>query len=137
MLNALREEYSILQKPLVQNIKKYDYRLKRYQINYSIVLLHCCEDVNFDELSNCVRRTDRLLTLDKNTSAIIFDCTSSETAQLAANNFLEHFKYTFCSSQFYTSIVNANQYDNIDTMVPELFTQLHDSIETNRAELSS
>ena len=137
MPNALSDECFILQEPLVQHIKKYDYQLKRYQINYSIVLLRCYDDVSFSQLSNCVRQTDRLITLDQHTCAIIFDSTNTETGQLAANNFLAHCKCTFCSSQFFTSIVNANQYDDIDTMVPELFTQLHDSIENNRAELSS
>lgn len=137
MPNAVREESSILQEPLVQHIKKYDYRLKRYQINYSIILLHCSEDVNFNELSNCVRCSDRLIILGKYTCAIIFDCTSAETGQHAANNFLKHLHCTFCSSQFSTSIVNSSHYDDVDSMVPELFTQLHDSIENNRVELSS
>lgn len=137
MPNALAEDYSILQISLVQNIQKYDYRLKRYQISYSIVLLYCSDSVNFNELSNCIRCTDRLITLDKYTCAIVFDSTTAETGQLAANNFLEYFKCTFCSSKFFTSIVNSNHYDDVDCMIPELFSQLYDTVENNAMALSS
>lgn len=137
MPNALRKDSSILKEPLIQSLKSYDYRFKRYQISYSVALLHCCEDVNFNEFSNCVRCTDRFITLDDHTCAIIFDYTDMTTGMQAANNLLEHFKGTFSSAPFFTSIVNANHYEEIDQMVPELFEQLNDSIENNRSVLSS
>lgn len=121
-----------MEEKLTQTLKSYDYRLKRYDISYSVVMMRCPTDIDIDSISHCIRKTDRIVCLQNHTYAIVFDYTNSETGVQAANNFLESCKCTLSLEPISTTIINASQFESIETMIPTLLTQLHESTECNR-----
>lgn len=132
MVTITSERYSVMQEKLLQSLKDFDYRFKRYQINYSITIGYCSEDVNLSVLSDYVRGDDRFIVLDHHTYAIVFNYSNVESGIQATNNLLNHFHRTFLSALLFGAVVTASNYDNVTQMVPELLNLLQRSIEQNR-----
>jgi hypothetical protein len=126
-----------MEEKLVQALKSFDYRQNRYQIDYSVAIWHSPEEIDFHLLSNCIRTTDRLVSLDNHHYVIIFDYTNPENGIQAVNNFLEQYKSTFLSAPLFCSIANSSQFESIHIMVPELLIQLNQTIEKNQMAISN
>ncbi len=132
MFTSFCEDCSIMQEKLVQTLKDFDYRYKRYQINYSIAIGYCSEDVNLSVLSDYIRSDDRFIVLDHHTCAIVFNYSNVQSGIQAANNILSHFHSTFVSAPLFGAVVTASNYDSVTQMVPELLNLLQDAIEHDR-----
>lgn len=132
MSTSFCEEYSIMQEKLIQTLKDFDYRYKRYEINYSIAIGYCSEDVNLSVLSDYIRGDDRFIVLDHHTCAIIFNYSNVQLGIQAANNILNRFHSTFLSAPLFATLVTASNYDSVTQMVPELLNLLQDAIEHDK-----
>ncbi len=125
------EQYSIMKEKLTQAVKDFNYRFKRYEVNYSIAIGHSPENIDLSPLSERIRESDRFIILDHNTCAIVFDFADNTCGIKAANNLLTHFQGTFFSTPLYLGIVTAGNYDTNSKMVHELFDFLDYAIEHN------
>lgn len=129
MITITSERYSVMQEKLLQSLKDFDYRFKRYQINYSITIGYCLEDVNLSVLSDYIRGDDRFIVLDHHAYAIVFNYSNVESGIQATNNLLNNFHTTFASVPLFGAVVTASNYDSVTQMVPELLNLLQRSIE--------
>ncbi|HEX5622854.1 MAG TPA: hypothetical protein VFX57_00305 [Sulfuricurvum sp.] len=125
------EQYSLMQQKLIQTLKDFDYRFKRYEISYSIAIGHSPDNTDLSIFADYIRLTDRFIILDRNTCAVIFDCTNTESGVKAANNLLNHFQSLFISAPLFTSVVTASNYENTVQMIQELFSLLNYTIAHN------
>lgn len=132
MSTSFCEEYSIMQEKLIQALKDFDYRFKRYEINYSIAIGYCSEDVNLSVLSDYIRGDDRFIVLDHHTCAIIFNYSNVESGVQAANNILNHFHSTFPSTPLFGAVVTVSNYDSVPQMVAQLLNLLQHAIEQDK-----
>lgn len=132
MSTGFCEEYSIMQEKLIQTLKDFDYRFKRYQINYSIAIGYCSEDVNLSILSNHIRGDDRFIVLDHHTCAIIFNYCNVEAGIQSANNLLNHFHNTFVSAPLFGAVVTTSNYDSVTQMVTKLLNHLQHAIDQGK-----
>ena len=89
------EQRSIMQEKLSQGIKDFAYRYKRYEINYSIAIGHSPENVDFSQISEYIRETDRFIILDHNTCVVVLDGSDDIRGIKATNNLLTHFQVEF------------------------------------------
>ncbi len=131
MVSYSTEQHSLMKEKLTQAIKDFTYRLKRYDVNYSIALGHTPECVDLSPLSKQIRTTDRFIILDQHTYAVILDCADETGGIKAANNLLTHFQGSFFSIPLYTCVVTAGNYDSVALMNQELFYLLDYVIEHN------
>jgi hypothetical protein len=122
----------LMEEKLVQTLKSFDYRQNRYKIDYSVAIWYSPKEIDFHLLSNRIRSSDRLVSLDNHHYVIIFDYTSAESGIQAVNNFLEHYKSTFLSEPLFYCVANSSQFESIHIMVPELLIQLNQTIENNQ-----
>ncbi|MDP1785060.1 MAG: hypothetical protein Q8K81_06510 [Sulfuricurvum sp.] len=131
MPNIPTERRFIIQQKLMQSLKDFDYRFKRYKISYSITIWHSPENIDLALFSNHIRATDRFITFDRNTCAIIFDCTNDESGIKAANNLLTHYHSTFYAMPLFASIVTVSNYDSTLNMTQNLFELLTHAVKHN------
>lgn len=125
------ERRLIMQQKLMQAIKDFDYRFKRYQISYSIAIGHSPSNIDLTIFSSHIRATDRFITFDRNTCAIIFDCTNDESGIKAANNLLSHYHSNFYGTPLFASIVTVSNYDSTQNMTQNLFELLNHAVKHN------
>jgi hypothetical protein len=126
-----------MEETLIQTLKSYDYRYNRYKIDYSVVMWHCPINVDLNELAKSIRTTDHFICLDDHTCAIVFDYTTPESSIQALNHLLEYYKCTYSSIPVYSSVLSASQFENVETLVPQLVNQLDQSIENSPLSSSS
>lgn len=132
MSTFTHEQHSLMKDKLSQAVKDFSYRLKRYKISYSIAVGHTTkEDIDLSLVSDYIRETDRFITLNHNTCAVVFDCTDEITGIKAANNLLTHFQDSFISTPLYVSVVIASNYEADSKMIHELFDLLDNAVEHN------
>jgi hypothetical protein len=129
------EQHSLMKEKLAQAIKDFSYRLKRYDVNYSVALGYVPDNIDLSPLSKHIRETDRFIILDHHTCAVILDCTNEECGIKAANNLLTHFQGSFFSTPLYTCVVTASNFDSIALMNQELFYLLDYAIEHNMTSI--
>lgn len=125
------EQRSIMQEKLSQGIKDFAYRYKRYGINYSVTIGYSPENVDFSHVVEHIRNSDRFITLDSNTCAVILDCADDECGIKASNNLLTHFQGEYFSTTLYACLVTASNYSTPALMTHELFYLLAYAIENN------
>lgn len=131
-MSTFSHEYlSSMQEKLLQAMKDFKYRFKRYGINYSIAIGYSPENVDLTPLSLHIRESDLFIVLDHNTCAVILDSTNDEGGIKAANNLLSHFQGNFFSIPLYTGIVTASNYDTVALMMHDLFYLLDYAIKNN------
>lgn len=117
-----------MEEKLIKTLKSYDYRYHRYQVDYSVAMWHCPTNINTDELTKLIRKTDQLVCLDDCTYAVVFDYTTPESSIQALNNLLEHYKCTYLLEPFSTTVLCASQFESVTEMVPQLLEVLNQSM---------
>lgn len=125
------EQHSLMKEKLSQAVKDFAYRLKRYEINYSVAIGHTSADIDLSQMSGYIRETDRFIVLSHNTCAIILDCSDEVRGIKAANNLLTHYQSNFFSKPLYLTVVTASNYETNPKMLHELFYLLDYAIEHN------
>jgi len=125
------EQRSIMGEKLIQAIKDFTYRYKRYGIKFSIAIGHTSDDIDLSPLSHHIRESDRFIVLDHNTCVIVLDCADDDCGIKAANNLLTLFQGSYFSTPLYTAIVTVSNYETSELMVRELFYLLNYAIEHN------
>ncbi len=125
------EQRSIMGEKLIQAVKDFTYRYKRYGIKFSIAIGHTSDEIDLTPLSEHIRESDRFIVLDHNTCAIILDCADDDNGIKAANNLLTLFQGSYFSSPLYAAIVTVSNYEASELMIRELFYLLNYAIEHN------
>lgn len=132
MLKNNRKNYL---ETIVEGLKDYSYRNKRYQVDFAVGIGLCEKSVDFSEFVKNKRKTDELILLEDNMCCAIFDCAPAESAIMASSNMLVEFKNRNPDKHIYTSVVSSKDYDGDRIMINSLFDILEYAVENNMPDV--
>jgi hypothetical protein len=136
MFNTLNEHRQHYQEQLVHEIVDFDYNFSRYKIDYSVVIAYVSEEDNdLTVFSKSMRKSDRLIILQKNLCAIVLYGADEENGIKAANNLLTDLQNLFLFKHLYMAVVAASNYNSTFQMVHDLFDLLDYELNHNMNNL--
>ncbi len=135
MINVFKEKRQTLQAKLLHEATDYEYRFKRYHLNYSIAIGFTPESIDMTPLSAFIRASDRFVVLEPNICAIILDGTADEGGIKAANNLLTYFQNHFFGHSLFASVATASNFIDASHLVHEVFDLLEYAIANNMDNL--
>lgn len=107
------ENYQRYKQRILDNIESYNYRKRRYDVDFTVALFISSDEIEADFVQKNIRNSDKLVTLDNNFIAVIFDFADEEQGLKAAENLLALMEPKFFSNEIYISVVNSHeQLDN-------------------------
>ncbi|WP_345993351.1 hypothetical protein [Sulfurimonas sp. HSL-1716] len=130
MKNILVELREDIRKTIMNEITDYDYRYRRYNINYS-VLIGFAEELDLTSFESYIRKSDRFIVIKPNLCAIVLDCTDEKGGIKAGNNLLTRFQNLFFSKKLFASVVTASAHKDAIHLVNELYHLLSFGITHN------
>ena len=117
---------------LMHETRDFQYRLERYNIDYSIAIgMIKGIDVDLNNFQNHIRNTDRLVALTSNMYAVILDCADEPCGIKAANNLLTKFQEQFFAFPLYAGVVTSANCTNAKQMIHCLFELLEYGVANN------
>ncbi|MEA1917752.1 MAG: hypothetical protein U9N42_09565 [Campylobacterota bacterium] len=117
-------------------IEEYDYRYRRYKLEYSIVLtyIEASDGVDFSQFTN-LRKTDYFHTFQNNLLFMIFDNAAADGAIKAAGNMLAKFEAKYFGKKIYTAVISASDYPSKEEMSLQIFHLLKYCVDNNLSNL--
>ena len=112
LIKQIQDNYFKYKSEIVEYLKIYDYRKKRYKVDYTIALYISVEELDADFVKRYVRDTDTVIVLENNFIAVIFDFASVEAGFKAAENLLAYMEPKLSTDEIYVSVVNSH--DRLD-----------------------
>ncbi len=112
LITQIRENYNRYKSEIVEYLKIYDYRKRRYKVDFTIALYIAIREIDADFVKRYVRDTDTVVVLDSNFIAVIFDFASVEAGFKAAENLLTYMEPRLSTDEIYISVVNSH--DRLD-----------------------
>jgi len=131
LLNRADPALKSLHEKLLTEITSFEYRSKRYHVNYSIAIYTSDEEIKLDLFQENIRKSDQYIFMQKNLYVVIFDSTNEEQGGKAANNILVNFENLYFSKSLFFSIVSSSNYADGSAMVYSLFSLLHYALVNN------
>lgn len=132
MLDIFNEQRKHFQEQLVHDIAGYHYRFTRHHQPYSIALVYVAETgVDLDMFEKHLRESDKIIFLDTNTCAIIFDDANEEQGLKAAENLLSHVQNICFTKHLYMAVVTVNSDINDFQTVHDLFDLVSYALDYN------
>lgn len=114
MKNRLTEQivanYQDYKQKILDEIGKYSYRKRRYNVDFTIALYIASEEMSFDFIQEKIRDTDKLVALDTNFIAVVFDFATEDGGFKAAENLLALLEPRLFSGEIYISVVNSHEH---------------------------
>ncbi|MDD5156474.1 hypothetical protein [Sulfurimonas sp.] len=121
MLATIDGNNSAIKDILIQEVDKFDYRFKRYGINYSVMIGFSTEPIDFAQFSSSIRKSDSFVLIAPNLCAIILDSVNNSNGIKAANKLLTSFQQTYFSKKIYSCVVTASNHESVKQMIDELY----------------
>ncbi|MDP3267381.1 MAG: hypothetical protein Q8M39_11200 [Sulfuricurvum sp.] len=122
MIDTFNEHRKRFQEQLVIDTAGYHYRFIRHHMPYSIALVYVAEmGVNLDTFEKHLRESDKIIFLQTNLCAIIFDDANEEQGLKAAENLLSHVQNICFTKHLYMAVVTVNSDNNEFQIVHDLF----------------
>jgi hypothetical protein len=131
LLNRLDPLLKSLNEKFFSELASFEYRYKRYHVNYSVAIYALDEEIEADFFYKNIRRSDHCILIQKNFYIVIFDSTNEEQGGKAANNILVNFEHFYFSKPLFFSLVSSTNYSSAKTMVYTLFNLLHYGMSNN------
>lgn len=132
MIDVFNENRKRFQEQLVIDTAGYHYRFLRHHMPYSIALVYVAEmGVNLDTFKKHLRESDKIIFLQTNLCAIIFDGTTEGQGLKAAENLLANVQNICFTKHIYMAIVTVNSGDTEFQTVHDLFDLLSYAINHN------
>lgn len=107
------------------------YRFQRYGINFSISIFYSKENLDIKIFEKALRKSDKLLELQKNLFCIIFDVSNEKEGLKASENIISLYERTHFSQSIYISFVNSKSYTDISSLKSHLISFLDYSIKND------
>lgn len=122
----------LLIKVLIDETGEFQYRLERYNIDYSIAIGFIKGiDIDLNHFQTHIRKTDRFVVLSNNMYAVILECADEPCGIKAANNLLTKFQQQYFEFPLFASVVNGSNYSNVKDMLLSLFHLLEYGVTYN------
>lgn len=121
MLATINEKSSLVKERLTQEVDSFDYRFKRYGINYSVIIGFIAEPIDFARSTLSIRKSDSFITITPNIYAVILDSANDSNGIKAANKLMAYFQQTHPYTRLYTCAVTASNHESLNQMINELY----------------
>lgn len=132
MIDVFKENRKHLQEQLIIETAYNHYKCSRDAIPYSITLTYISEeDFDFSSLTKYLRVDDKIILLQSNLCAIVFDGTTEEQGLKATENLLSHVQNICFTKHLYMAVVTVNSHDTEFQIVHDLFDLLSYAINHN------
>ncbi len=131
MIDFIQNNRSKYHEIIIDALVDYSYRMKRYDLNYSVAVGYSEPGANLAEFIKMKRQTDTFIVLEDNLCCIIFDGANSDSAIKAASNMQTSFQHKYFNIKLFVSIVTGQDYYNDTVMVHSLFDVLEYSLLNN------
>lgn len=132
MIDVFNENRKRFQEQLVIETAYYHFKYSREEIPYSIVLTYISEkDFDFNRYAKYLRVSDKIILLESNLCAIVFDGTTEEQGLIAAEHLLYHVQDLCFTKHIYMAIVTVNSDDTEFQTVHDLFDLLSYTLNHN------
>lgn len=135
MVNPLGNSRKDLQMALLHEAIDFEYRYRRYEINYSIAIGLTTEEIDMSALSSFIRSSDRFVVLTPNICAVILDSAGDQEGIKAANNLLTYFQNHFFGHTLYAAVSTASNHLDAAQLIHEAFDLLEYAISNNMNNL--
>ena len=132
MVDVFNENRKHLQEQLITETVYYNFKYSREDIPYSIALTYISEnDFDFKRYEKNLRTNDKIIMLQPNLCAIVFDGTTEEQGLTAAEHLLYHVQDLCFTKHIYMAIVTVNSDDTEFQTVHDLFDLLSYALNHN------
>ncbi len=124
LLQSIKDKLETYESQILKVLEIYHYQKERYGVDYTIAIAATEADVDFNNFSGMLRKTDTFIPLEKTVSAVVFAFNDPEQGIKAASNMLHEFETQHFSKQIYLGIVNSQEVANPQPQVKKLFQTL-------------
>lgn len=108
LINQINENFGKYQEEILKHLEEYSYRKQRYGIDYTIALYISSKEIPKDIIKSYIRCTDRLIPLDANFVAVIFDFADEEKGLKASENLLSLIEPELFEEEIYLGVVSSH-----------------------------
>jgi len=130
-MEFLQHHRKEIQKKLLNAVEEYEYRAKRYGIDYSIVFVYTVEPIDFSTISHHIRKTDVEVVCEEHIFAVVLDCADSEKGIKAANNLFTYLQTVYFAHTIFASVETSQNNRASDKMIIDLVNLVNYAIEHN------
>lgn len=134
MLFKIRENrqkyHNIISKAIEDNL----YRKERYNLEFSLAVAVCDEDISLHGFEKFTRRTDKFIVLEDYMSCVMLEGVTANSAIKATSNLQTIFQSRYFSKELFIGMVSSSDYDYDETgynMVKSLLDILEHSLSNN------
>lgn len=122
MIDVFNEHRNRFQEELMGNTTDFHYRFTHYAMPYSLAAIYIAEsDVDLSIFKRHLRESDKLIVLQDNLCAIIFDDTNEKQGLRAAENLLAHVQDICFNKHLYMAVVTVNMDSTVFQTIHDLF----------------
>ena len=132
MIDIFQENRKRFQEQLIIETAYYHFKYSREETPYSIALTYIAEnDFDFNRYKEHLRVNDKIILIEANLCAIVFDGTTEEQGITAAEHLLYHVQDLCFTKHIYMAIVTANPDNTEFQTVHDLFDLLSYALNHN------
>jgi hypothetical protein len=130
LVEQILESYNSYKNTILVALEDYEYRKKRYGVEYTVALYITTKELSEETILKSVRDTDNVLFLSKNFVAVVFDFSDTQNGLKAAENLLMQLEPQMFHERIYVSVVNSKGTMDDDELVRHAFDLLIDEIKS-------
>lgn len=130
-MEFLQQYRKDVQQRLLNSIQDYEYRAKRYDIEYSVVLVYTVEPIDFSTISHHIRQTDVQIVCEQYLFAVILDCADTQKGIKAANNLFTYLQTVYFAHTIFASVETSQKNRSAEKMITDLIRLIDYAIEHN------
>ncbi len=112
LTEQILESYNCYKNEILGDLEEFSYRKKRYDVDFTIALFISSDKIDFDFIKESIRDTDKVIVLEHNFIAVVFDFATEESGLKATENLLTLLEPRLFSDEIYISVVNSH--DRLD-----------------------
>ena len=132
MLQDIESSRKFCYPAIMDLIRDYIYREKRYDTHFSLAIIYTNESLSLHakELQKVLRKTDTKICITDNIACVVFDATQNQSYIKAAENLYKTLKHIDYHQKYFIATTFSNDFDkNYLDMMNKLFERLEYSVE--------
>ncbi len=128
LTEQILENYNCYKNSIVTAVEDFSYRKKRYGVDFTVALFISDAAIDDAFVQECVRDTDKVIKLNENFVAVVFDFATVETGLKAAENLMTALEPKLFDNELYVSVVNSENTLDDDEHIRKALDILIDNI---------
>lgn len=131
MLSSIKNNRQKYHRTILDTIEDNLYRKKRYELNFSLAIAICNNDVCMRDFSTHIRQTDKFIGLEEHLCSVVFDGIPFDKALKVTSNLQNIFQNKHFNKKLFIGIVSSADFEHDDNgykMINSLLDVLEYSI---------